>query len=311
MNQTNNSGYLQVSNLHKIWFEEHGNPNGIPVIMLHGGPGAGCNSKEIDYFNLEKWRVILLDQRGSGRSKPFAELRENTTQDLVNDIEKLRIHLNIPRWVVYGGSWGTTLGIAYGQTHPDKVLGFILRGIFFGTKTDEQKILFGMRDYFPDAWQEMVTHLTANEQKDITHSFYERILSNDTRISEAAAHVLMKYDLRCAFLHITPEKLETLLENKNMVMSVAKIFSHYARHNFFLAENQLLNNLDKISHIPAVIVNGRYDVITIPKSAYLLHERWKNSTLVIVEKSGHSALDDHMQVALSNATKLMLDKISD
>lgn len=309
MSKQKNSGHLAVSALHQVWFEEYGNPKGIPVILLHGGPGAGCNQKEVDFFDLEKWRVILLDQRGSGRSKPFLELKENTTQDLINDIERLRIYLNISKWVVYGGSWGTALGMAYGQAHPDKVIGFILRGIFFAGKKDEQQILLGIRNYFPDAWQEMVNFLPTKEQEDIIPSFYNRILSQDAHISEPAAYALMKYDLNCAFLNIAPDKLEEMLKNKNMVIGVAKIFSHYASNNFFLSENELINNIGKINHIPAIILNGRYDVITIPKSAYHLHECWKNSKLIIVEKCGHSAFDDQLQVALRGATEYMIGEI--
>jgi proline iminopeptidase len=309
MLKAKNSGYLPVSALHEIWFEEYGNPKGIPVVLLHGGPGAGGNPKEIELFNLEKWRVILLDQRGAGRSKPFAELRENTTQNLVNDIERLRTHLNIRKWIVYGGSWGTALGMAYGQAYPDQVMGFILRGIFLANKKAEQQILLGMRDYFPDAWQEMANHLTKKEQENIITSLYNRILSQDAHISEPAAYAFMKYDLNCAFLNILPDKLEEALKNKNMVMSIAKIFSHYAKNDFFLSENELINNIEKINHIPTIILNGRYDVITIPKSAYQLHERWKNSKLIIVEKSGHSALDEQMQIALREAIEIMLKEI--
>ncbi len=199
--------------------------------------------------------------------------------------------------------------MAYGQSHPDKVIAFILRGIFFAGKKDEQQILFGIREYFPDAWQEMVNHLPSNEQENIISSFYNRILSQDPHISEPAAYAFMKYDLNCAFLHIWADKLEEILKNKSMVIGVAKTFSHYASNDFFLSENQLINNIGKINHIHCIILNGRYDVITIPKSAYYLHGHWKNSKLVIVEKSGHSALDDQMQIALREAIRSMLEEI--
>lgn len=298
-------GYLRVSPIHELWYAEYGNPKGIPVIVLHGGPGMGSSPHDVSFFDLKYWRVILLDQRGAGRSQPFTEMRENTTQDLINDIECLRNYLRIDQWVLFGGSWGSALALAYGEAHPTKVKGFILRGLFLGRNAETQQIWRGMRDIFPDAWQEMVDFLPKEEQADLEASFYKRILNPDRRVALPAARALMKYDLTCAFLNISSKTLENMLNNETLILGVARTFSHYAKNHYFLQPDQLLQHLAKINHLPLILVNGRYDAITLPKTAFLLHSKWPGSKLHIVEASGHSAMEPNIASALANATEEM------
>jgi proline iminopeptidase len=296
-------GYLQVSPLHQVWYEEYGNPKGIPVVVLHGGPGAGCTD-EMKFFDLNTWHVILLDQRGAKRSKPFAEIKENTTQDLISDIELLRKKLGIEKWVLFGGSWGSALAIAYGEAHPDHVLGFILRGVFLGTKAEVSHLWYGIRSTFPDTWQALYDFIPSSERTDLITAYVQRILGSNSRIALDAARVLMRYDFTCSFLQITPEKLNALLSDDTLVLGIAKIFSHYVSHNFFLEDNQLFENVYRIQHLPLIIVHGRYDMITLPKTAYALHKSWPGSELVFVT-SGHAAEEPATKHALIEATEHM------
>lgn len=298
-------GYFRVSPIHKLWYAEYGNPNGVPVIVLHGGPGAGSSPHDSTFFDLKYWRVILLDQRGAGRSQPFTEMRENTTQDLINDIECLRNHLHIEQWVLFGGSWGSALALAYGEAHPTKVKGFILRGLFLGREAEIKQLWWGIRDIFPDAWQEMVDFLPEEEQADLEASFYKRILNPDRHIALPAARAFMKYDLTCAFLTASSKTLDDMLNNETLILGVARTFSHYAKNHYFLQPDQLMQHLKKINHLPLILVNGRYDVITVPKTAFLLHSKWPGSKLHIVEASGHSAMEPKIASELMNATEEM------
>lgn len=298
-------GYLRVSPIHELWYAEYGNPKGVSVIVLHGGPGAGSSPHDVTFFDLKYWRVILLDQRGAGRSKPFTEMRENTTKNLINDLECLRNYLHIDQWVLFGGSWGSALALAYGETHPAKVKGFILRGLFLGREAETQQIWRGMRDNFPDAWQEMVDFLPKEEQAALEASFYKRILNPDQSIALPAAKALMKYDLTCAFLTASSKTLDNMLNNETLILGVARMFSHYAKNHYFLQLEELMHHLEKINHLPLILVNGRYDVITIPKTAFLLHSKWPGSKLHIVEASGHSAMEPKIASTLTNATEEM------
>jgi proline iminopeptidase len=303
VHQPFHEGYLQVSAPHRLWYAEYGNPNGAAVLVLHGGPGAGCSPHDLTFFDLTYWRVILLDQRGAGHSLPFTELKENTTKDLIDDIECLRAHLKIERWTMFGGSWGSALALAYGEVHPNRVNGFILRGIFLARTEEAKQIWWGMSTLFPDVWQEMVDFLPKEEQKNLERSFYQRILNPERHIALPAARALMKYDLTCAYLTVQPAALNDMLDNEVLVLGVARLFSHYASNHFFLQSNQLLDNIDKINHLPLIIVNGRYDVITPPQTAFLLHTKWPGSILHLVDAAGHSALEPPIAAALSKATE--------
>ncbi len=297
-------GYLRVSPIHELWYAEYGNPEGVPVIVLHGGPGAGC-SDEMKFFDPVFWRVILLDQRGAKRSKPFGELRDNTTQDLINDLEQLRNSLNIDKWLIFGGSWGSTLAIAYGETYPERVRGFILRGIFSGQKSDNANIWYGMRDTFPDAWQQYNDFIPKDEQGDLMGAYHKLLMSPDPRISIPAARSFFKYDIICSFLKISPEQLKRFMEDDALVIGVSRIFAHYSANNFFIKDNQLFDDIQKINHLPLIIVNGRYDTVTRAKNAYKLHDLWPSSELVFVDAAGHSAMEPPIASELTNATEKM------
>jgi proline iminopeptidase len=300
-----NEGYLKVSDLHEIYFAEYGNPKGIPVVNIHGGPGAGSSANDMRFFDPKHYRIILFDQRGAKRSKPLASIKENTTADLISDLEKLRKALKIDKWLVFGGSWGSALALAYGQTHPKQCLGFVLRGIFLGNEEEYLQVWYGMQDIFPEAWEEFNNFLPANERKDLVTSYYKRITHSDAKIHMPAARAFIKYDFSCANLFIDDLKIKKMLKDDVLVLGLARIFAHYSMHKFFFKKDQLLNGTKKISHLPAIIVHGRYDVICRVKSAYKLHQAWPASELMIVADAGHSSHEPSVAKALVNATKKM------
>ena len=305
LSESFNQNYIQVSSLHELWYAEYGNPKGIPVIVLHGGPGAGCSKKDITFFDSTFWRIILLDQRGSNRSKPFGEMKENTTQNLVSDLEVLRKKLDIDKWLVFGGSWGSTLALCYGECHPEQVLGFILRGVFLACEKDNQHLWYGMRDTFPDAWQELNNFVPENERHDLIAYYHRLLMDPNPDIAIPAARTFLKYDLTCSFLKVSGEQLSELMANDKFTLGLSRTFVHYSINNFFLTENQLINNIGKINHLPAIIIHGRYDIISPLKNAYDVHKLWKGSELHLVEASGHSALEPEITQRLIQATEKM------
>lgn len=297
--------YLRVSPIHELWYAEYGNAKGIPVIVLHGGPGAGCSDNDTAYFDPKFWRIILLDQRGAKRSKPFGEMKENTTQDLISDLEVLRNKLNIDKWLVFGGSWGSTLALSYGETYSNHILGFILRGVFLARGSDNLHVWYGIRHTFPEAWQELNDFLPADKQHDLIHSYYRLVMDSNPSVCMPAARAFLKYDLTCSFLKLSPEQLSKLMSDDQLVLGISRTFIHYSINNFFLAENQLLNNINKMNHLPLIIVHGRYDTITCPKSAYEVHKLWPESELYFVDGSGHSAMEPAIALSLIQATEKM------
>lgn len=278
--------YLQVSDIHKLWYAEYGNMEGIPVIVLHGGPGGGCSPIDVRLFDPQNYRIILVDQRGAGRSTPTAEMNGNTLFNLIEDLEKLRNHLGIQKWLVFGGSWGSTLAIAYGEEHPDWCMGFILRGVFLARQSDRDHVWYGMRDIYPEAWQEFVEYLPAQERENLIAAYYKRVISPDPAINLPAARAFIKYDVTCATL-VNQTIVDEMLKNDVPVLTVARAFAHYSMNNFFLSPNQLLDNLGKINHLPAIIIHGRYDVICRASGAFELHKNWPSSKLVLVQDAGH------------------------
>lgn len=239
-------GYLRVSSLHELWYAEYGNPKGIPVIVLHGGPGAGCNDDDMKFFDPQFWHIILLDQRGARHSKPFGEMRENTTHNLISDLEALRKKLRIDKWLIFGGSWGSTLAIAYGEAHPEHVLGFILRGIFLARKSENWHLWYGMHNTFPDVWQDFNDFLPKEQQHDLIQSYYQLVMNPDPNIAMPAAKAFLRYDLTCSFLKISTAQLEKFLTNDSFTLGVSRTFIHYSVNHFFLRENQLLDNIKKL-----------------------------------------------------------------
>ena len=298
-----NSGYLKVSDLHTIHFEESGNPQGKPIVLLHGGPGGGCPPFYRQYFDPEKWRLIMFDQRGCGQSKPHAELQENTTWDLVNDIEKLREHLSIEQWVVFGGSWGSTLSLAYSQTHPDRCKGLILRGIFM-LRQKEIRWFYqeGASYIFPDAWEEYVKPIPINERDDMLTAYYKRLTSPDAQIRLEAARAWSIWEASTSRLFPDLD-LKQRFGTDVFAEAFARIECHYFINKGFLEpEDQLLLNVDRIRHIPAVIVQGRYDVVCPMMSAWELHRAWEEAEFIVVPDAGHSMSEPGIRSALIEAT---------
>jgi proline iminopeptidase len=303
-----NEGELKVSDLHTIHFEESGNPEGKPIVLLHGGPGGGCPPFYRQYFNPEKWRLVMFDQRGCGQSKPHAELQENTTWDLVKDIEKLREYLNIQQWVVFGGSWGSTLSLAYSQTHPDRCQGLILRGIFM-LRPKEIRWFYqeGASYIFPDAWEEYVKPIPINERHDLLTAYYQRLTSPDAQIRLEAARAWSIWEGSTSKLF--PDlNLKQSFGIDAFAEAFARIECHYFINNGFLdPEDKLLLNIDRIRNIPAVIVQGRYDVVCPMISAWELHRAWPEAEFIVVADAGHSMSEPGIRTCLIEAT----DKFAD
>jgi proline iminopeptidase len=297
-----NQGHLRVSDLHEIWYGQYGHPQGHPILWLHGGPGAGCVGDEDKYFDTSFYRVILLDQRGAGKSRPFCELRENNTQDLISDIEALRKHLNITKWSILGGSWGSLLALCYAMKHHDTTNALILRGVYTATDKEAHHLWHGIRDTFPDAWQELYDFLTKEEKKDLAQAYIKRILSDDKRISLPATKAFIKYNSICSYHEISERTIEESLSNENKMLALAKIFMHYFANNFFIHHSYIADNLSAITHLPCIMVHGRYDTICKPSVTYDLHKSWPNSILHIVPKGGHTPRESAIEHALKSAT---------
>ncbi len=302
-------GYLKVSDLHSIYYAAYGNPEGIPVVVLHGGPGGGCSDAMVESFDLSKWNVVMFDQRGAMRSKPFGCMEENTPQHLVSDIEDLRSHLGIEKWLVFGGSWGSVLALLYGQEHPNRCLGFILRGIWLVRQSDYLHLFYGMGKTFPEAYQEMVSFIPEAERDDLLSAFHRRVFDPDPAVQLSAAKAFMKFDAICASQMPSPKFIEAMLKNDQLVVGVMRAFCHYAKHSFFLEENHILPNMHKIAHLPAILVQGRYDTICPPHMAFSLYQNWPASTLWMIPNGGHTAAEPSMAKALAAATDLFAEKI--
>jgi len=297
------TGTLQVSDLHTIYYEQSGNPQGKPVVFLHGGPGGGSLPIFRQYFDPAKWRIVIFDQRGCGRSTPHAELRENTTWDLVSDIETLRSHLKITQWVVSGGSWGSTLSLAYSQTHPDLCLGLILRGIFLLRR---KEILWfyqeGASYLFPDAWEDYLKPIPLDERADLLSAFYRRLTSDDAQIRQEAARAWSVWEGTTSRL-IPDPKSQSRFADAEFADAFARIECHYFINRGFLEpDDQLLQNCDRIRHLPTVIVQGRYDVVCPMTSAWDLHKALPDAELVVVPDAGHSMMEPGICSALIEAS---------
>jgi len=303
------SGHLAVSHLHAIYYATYGNPRGIPVVTLHGGPGAGFQESVLKVFDPERYYVVVFDQRGAMRSTPFGSLKENTTSHLIEDIEELRKHLKIDQWLVFGGSWGAALATLYGEAYPDQCLRFILRGVNLLRKQDAHHIVYGMGKIFPEAYADVVEKIPQVERGDLIAAYYHRVIAEDPKIFHPAARAFLKYDMICSSLIPEPSKLEKALQNDQLVVGLARFFFHYAIHDFFIRENQILEEINKIQHLPAIIIQGRWDIICPSEMAYLLHKSWENSELWFVSQAGHSN-DPAIDAALATATDRFADKLA-
>lgn len=290
---------LAVDEVHTIYWEECGNPDGIPVLFLHGGPGAGLSPQHRRFFDPQRYRVILFDQRGAGKSTPLGEWRNNTTQLLINDIEKLRAQFGISQWLVFGGSWGSTLALAYGQAHPEACLGFVLRGIFLCTQAEIDWFIEGVRWFYPELYEEFAAPIPAAERSDLLAAYVKRILSSDPEVYWPAARAWSRFEGRRVYLMPQPEDTP----NDALDLGVGRLESHYMANLGFLEEDQLIRDLGRIAHLPAVIVQGRYDAICPPLSAYRLHQAWPGAQLEIIPDAGHGALEHGIASALVRATE--------
>ncbi|HET6401024.1 MAG TPA: prolyl aminopeptidase [Candidatus Kapabacteria bacterium] len=293
-----NQGHLQVSDLHSIYFEESGNPKGQPAIFVHGGPGGGTEEKHRQYFDPKHYRIILFDQRGCGKSTPHAELRENTTWDLVSDMERIREHLGIERWLVFGGSWGSTLSIAYAETHPDRVTHLVLRGIFLLRKWEIDWLYQrGADAIFPDKWEHYIAPIPPQEREDILLAYHRRLTSEDRVVQRDAAIAWSSWEGSTSKLYIDPAMVEHYTEG-DFAIAFARIENHYFVNNGFMEEGQLLREINRIRHIPTVIVQGRYDIVCPMRSAWDLHRVFPEAELLVSPASGHSAFEPENRSSL-------------
>ena len=297
------SGFLPVSPLHTLYYEQSGNPNGKPVVFLHGGPGGGTNAKCRRFFDPAVYRIVLFDQRGCGKSTPHAELTDNTTWDLVADIERVREHLGVDRWQVFGGSWGSTLALAYAQTHPDRVSELVLRGIFMLRRWElEWFYQKGCDALYPDAWETYLDAIPEVERGDLMSAYHRRLTSTDAKTRTDAARAWSVWEGATSFLWQDKSHIESSAEDE-FALAFARIECHYfVNGGFFEHDDQLLRNVERIRNIPAVIVQGRYDVVCPLRSAWDLHRAWPEAVLHIVQDAGHSAFEPGIVHELVEAT---------
>ena len=299
---------LTVDSIHRIYVEECGNPKGVPVVFLHGGPGMGCTSDHRRFFDPTLYRIILFDQRGSGRSTPYAGLENNTTPLLVADMEMIRTYLKIDKWVLFGGSWGSTLALVYAETYPHHVLSMILRGIFLCRREDIQWFYQdGANRLFPDYWEAFISQLPVEERHEMVKHYYQRLTGHDEVARMAAAKAWSVWEGRCATLQPNPATVE-LFSNPHIALSIARIEAHYFVNDSFLTPNQILKNTDQLKGIPGVIIHGRYDVVCPLDQAYALHQAWPGSELEIIRDAGHAASELGITNALVMATNRFAEK---
>ena len=297
------TGCLRVSDIHEIYVEESGNPEGTPVVFLHGGPGGGTDPEQRRFFDPAAYRIVLFDQRGSGKSIPHASLEHNTTWDLVDDIERLRVYLDIERWVVFGGSWGSTLALAYAEQHPDRVRALVVRGIFL-LRAHEIRWFYqeGASFIFPDAWEAYVDPIAEEERGDLVQAYYRRLTGSDPEARSRAALAWSAWEMTTNRLIPDPELIARYTDPK-AADALARIECHYMTNaGFFREPDELLDNIDAIRHVPAIIVQGRYDLVCPMTTAWDLHRRWPEADFEIVADAGHNPAEPGTRDRLLGAT---------
>jgi len=299
---------LSVDN-HIVYYEESGQPEGIPVMFLHGGPGSGSNENHRRYFDPNKYRIIIFDQRGCNRSSPQGSVENNTTQDLLQDIERIRECLSIKHWLVFGGSWGATLGLLYAETYPDRVLGMILRGTFLARQQDLKWFAQeGVNLIFPDYWQDFIRVIPENERNDLIFAFHQRLFGKDEKIKQDCARAWSKWAGKV--VTYTLDEVDNEEEDIKTIVSEVLIETHYAKNSYFIKENQVLNDVSKIPDVPLIIIHGRRDLTCTFNSSWLLHKALPNSKLVTIPNAGHLAGETEMVDALVTATDRMADLLA-
>ncbi len=297
-------GMLPLSGGHVMYWEQSGNPDGIPVVFLHGGPGAGASSAHRRFFDPRCYRIILYDQRGAGRSRPAAGVADNTTGHLIDDLEALRRRLRVERWLVFGGSWGSTLALTYGIAHGERCLGFVLRGIFLGRRRDVTWFLQGMGMVFPEAWRAFAGHLPPDERDDLLGAYHRRLTDADPAVHLPAAWAWSSYENACS--RLVPalwERPPRTTGGDAAALGLARLEAHYMVHDMFLPEGFLMDNVDRLRGIPATIVHGRYDMVCPIAEADELASAWPEAAYVIVPDAGHSVMEPGIRSALVGATE--------
>ncbi|HLV77815.1 MAG TPA: prolyl aminopeptidase [Marinobacter sp.] len=301
---------LAVDDPHELYLEESGNPDGIPVLVVHGGPGGGCEDYHRRFFDAERFRIILMDQRGAGRSTPLAGLTANSTDRLVEDMETVRRFLGIERWLLFGGSWGSTLSLVYAQAHPERVRGLVLRGIFLCRPRDIQWFYQdGASRIFPDHWQDFVAPIPEEERNDLVTAYYRRLTSANELEQIQAAKAWSVWEGRCATLHPNPKVVEHF-SHPRVAIALARIECHYFSNNAFLEPDQIIRNAEHLAGIPGVIVHGRYDMVCPLDNALALHQAWPTAELNIIRDAGHSASEPAIVDALLRAVEHIAAKSS-
>jgi proline iminopeptidase len=296
------TGTLELDPPHRMYFEESGNPTGTPVVFLHGGPGAGSSAVHRQFFDPAFYRIVVFDQRGAGRSTPLGCLEDNTTPRLIEDMERLRRHLGIERWLVFGGSWGSTLALAYAEHHPERCRGLVLRGIFLCRKSEIDWFLYGLRAIFPEPWRAFAGYVPEEERGDLLSAYHRRLVDPDPAVHLPAARSWSVYEGSCSTLLPNPALVADFASDR-VALGLARIEAHYFRHDIFLPDNYLLDNISRLDGIPGVIVQGRYDIVCPPVSADDLHAAWPAAEYVIVPDAGHSAFEPGVRSRLVQATE--------
>lgn len=301
---------IAVAEPHQLYVEESGNPQGIPVLFIHGGPGGGTRQSDRCFFDPEKYRIILFDQRGAGQSKPHASLEDNNTYALIADIETIRTTLGVERWVIFGGSWGSTLGLVYAQTYPRRVMGIILRGIFLCRDEDIQWFYqYGASQVFPDYWQQYLQVIPQAERGDMLKAYYARLTGDNELERMAAAKAWSAWEGRCATLHKNTALVDHFC-NPHTAVAMARIEAHFFIHQAFLTPNQIISHAHRLKDIPGIIVHGRYDMVCPVKQAFDLSSAWPEAALRIIADAGHSSGEPGITDALLCATEQLAHQIN-
>jgi len=295
------SGMLSVGDGHSLYWEESGNPSGAPAVFLHGGPGAGATPTHRRFFDPNHYRIVIFDQRGANRSTPLGSIEANTTVHLIRDIELLRSHLEIDAWLVFGGSWGSTLALAYAIAHPERVRAMVLRGIFLGSRAEIDWFMRGMRRFFPEAWRRFVEPIPQAERSDLLTAFHRRLIDPDPGVHLPAARAWSAYEAGCSTLLPNPDGVASFAVDRS-ALGLARIEAHYFVNDAFLRPGELLAGLERYRLVPTTVVQGRYDVICPPATADALCQDWPEADYVIVPDAGHAAMEPGIRTALIAAT---------
>jgi proline iminopeptidase len=296
------AGALDLDAPHRMYYEQSGNPSGVPVVFLHGGPGAGSSGVHRQFFDPAFYRIVVFDQRGAGRSTPLGCLEQNTTPKLIEDMERLRAHLGIDRWMVFGGSWGSTLALAYAEEHPERCLALVLRGIFLCRPSEIDWFLYGLRAIFPEAWRAFSGYIPEPERGDLLEAYHKRLVDPDPAVHMPAARTWSVYEGSCSTLLPNPALVADFASDR-VALGLARIEAHYFRNRIFLPPDALLANAGRLKGIPGVIVQGRYDIVCPPISADDLHAAWPEAEYIVVPDAGHSAFEPGIRSRLVNATE--------